>query len=354
MAEWLAANGWEVSIVTWNDEDAPAKAKGVKIVGLCGREDGLPGMRFFSPRWTSLISALERANADIYYYNCGDMALGQLAMWARRRGVPYVFSVASDADCDRKLPALKSVRDRVLYRYGLRHCSHVIVQSNVQRKMLETEFDKASVVLSMPCKGFPELLEEQSTLKNDPELHIIWIGRISPEKRVEWMLDVAETCTRTRFTIIGAPNQASAYARQAVERAAGMPNVSLAGRVCYDEMAAYYHSADYLCCTSVFEGFPNIYLEAWSVGVPVITTIDPDGVIQRNNIGFHCQSVERIIEIINKLGADDDTRMTMSAAARQYFLDHHDINSAMCTFDNYFRQVLHTHRRKNQGHERAI
>ena len=349
MAEWLAARGWKVSIVTWRGEYAPAKAKGVNIEYLCGKEDGIPGIRFFFPRWTSLNLALERADADIYYYNCGDLALGQLAMWARRRGVPYVFSAASDADCDPKLPALQNFRDRALYKYGLRRCNHVIVQSNVQRKMLETEFGKSSDILSMPCKGFLDQVEDQGTRRDGAGLHIIWVGRISPEKRIEWLLNVAQACTHARFTIIGAPNKDNAYARQAIERAESLPNVSLAGRVNYEKMGAFYHDADLLCCTSVFEGFPNVYLEAWSAGVPVITTVDPDGVIRRNEIGFQCESVEQIVEIINKLEDDVDARKSLSTAARNYFFGHHDINTAMRAFDKYFRQVLNNDRTRDQA-----
>lgn len=349
MAEWLAAHGWTASIVTWKEDPSPDRAKGVDIFNLCSRDDGWPGLRFFLPRWTSLNSALDKADADIYYYNCGDMALGQLAMWANRRGVPYVYSVPSDPDCDPDLPALQSVRERVLYRYGLRHCNHIIVQSDVQRQLLETGFGKSSVVHAMPCKGFAPREDKFDDSPDGRELNVIWVGRISPEKRVEWLLDVAEACAQVRFTIIGAPNQDTDYARQAMQRANALPNVSLAGRVSYDDMAAQYRDADVLCCTSVYEGFPNVFLEAWSAGVPVISTVDPDGVIRRNDIGFHCESTDRFVDAINRLDADVDVRRSLSVAAREYFHSHHEIDTAMRAFDEYFRQVLHARRPEEQA-----
>ncbi len=55
MALWLAARGWDVSMVVWDDETEKAtEVDGVKIIRLCTPDDGLPGLRFFHPRWTSL------------------------------------------------------------------------------------------------------------------------------------------------------------------------------------------------------------------------------------------------------------------------------------------------------------
>ena len=58
-----------------------------------------------------------------------------------------------------------------------------------------------------------------------------------------------------------------------------MPNVTLHGRVERERMPSLYQDALCLCCTSVLEGFPNTFLEAWSVGLPVVSSFDPDHLI---------------------------------------------------------------------------
>ena len=61
---------------------------------------------------------------------------------------------------------------------------------------------------------------------------------------------------------------------------------------------ALYDRAKVLVNTSDVEGFPNSYLQAWIRGVPVVTLIDPDGVIEREGLGVaktHATS-DRIVD----------------------------------------------------------
>ena len=84
MARWFAARGYPVSMITW-DQGQPEKlnVEGVRIIKMCRRTAGWKGIRFVYPKWTSLCRAMERADANIYYYNCGDLTLGQMVMWCR-------------------------------------------------------------------------------------------------------------------------------------------------------------------------------------------------------------------------------------------------------------------------------
>src|SRR5688572_24707100 len=58
-ARSFAAHWYPVTIVTWN-EGGPADETidDVRVIKLCRQDVGLPGLRFFHPKWTSLVSAL--------------------------------------------------------------------------------------------------------------------------------------------------------------------------------------------------------------------------------------------------------------------------------------------------------
>ncbi|MDD5414837.1 MAG: glycosyltransferase, partial [Smithellaceae bacterium] len=93
MARWLAVQGYRVSLVTWDEGQADDQVvDGVRVIKTCSRDTGLPGLRFFHPRWTSLIRALRRADADLYYHNCAEYVTGQVALWCRRNGRKFVYS----------------------------------------------------------------------------------------------------------------------------------------------------------------------------------------------------------------------------------------------------------------------
>jgi glycosyltransferase involved in cell wall biosynthesis len=332
MAKWLVGHGWGVSMVTWREPgDIVNSVDGVDVVPMCGRADGLPGARFLHPRWTSLVDALRRADADLYYYNCGDLGLGQVVLWAKRRRRPTIFSVASDPDCDRSLPALSSLRERVLYRYGLRNCDQVVVQSEKQRSLLADGWSRSSTILPMPCAGFHR--DRAAVRRDGRRLRVLWVGRLNPEKRPEWLLEIARRMPETDFTIVGGSNRRSGFARSIQSRAEDLPNVSMAGRVPYARMEQFYGESDVLCLTSVYEGFPNVFLEAWSVGIPVVTTCDPDGLVESRGLGRRVGDVDGFVSVLCALERDEASRAAMSESAQRYFRENHGLDVAMGGFE---------------------
>ncbi len=346
MAVWLAQHGFRVSLVCWREPGAmPESVDGVRIVPLCEADAGLPVVRFVHPRWTSLNRALAAADADLYYYNCGDLVLGQLALWAGRRGRPVVFSVPSDPDCDPALPALKSRRERFLYRLGLERTQHIIVQSTRQRRMLTEGFGKDSTVLPMPCRGF----DPASRVAGSGPLRVLWVGRLSAEKRPDWIIEAARRLPDVEFTIVGDANRETDYADRVRRDGEALANVTLAGRVPYERMGEFYARADVLCCSSVYEGFPNVFLEAFSTGVPVVTTCDPDDLVETRGLGHAVDDLDGLAAALGELRDDSVTRLAMGEAAMRYFAGRHTLDAAMRQFAAYFRDVLGLQHGGNDG-----
>lgn len=332
MAKWLAKRDYQVSMITW-DEDQPdgIDINAVKVFKMCRADSGIRGVRFFWPKWSSLCSAMERANADIYYYNCGDFGLGQMVIQCRNLGRKSVYSVSSDPACDPRLPLLKPLRERILYKYGLRQVDSVVVQTCRQQQMLREGFGIASIVAPMPCEG----LNENDSIATDTvwkePMHVLWVGRISKEKRLEWLLDVAELCPQITFDVVGASNADSTYASVLRKRAAGIPNVKMYGRIPHAQMFSYYRRAKVLCCTSVYEGFPNTFLEAWGCGIPVVSTIDP-GVISEYNLGWIVSDIDGLICAIRESINEPVKWRRASESAKRYYLKNHTVDSCMERF----------------------
>lgn len=339
MAKWLAARGHRVSVLTW-DEGGPAEEMidGVRVIKMCRREAGVPRLRFFWPRWSRLIRALRQADADVYYHNGAEYVTGQVVLWCGGRGRRFVYSVASNMDCSPDSPELRKRRDRVLYRYGLRHADRVIAQTQTQQRMLREGFGVDSLVIPMPCPG-PSEADYAPPAPPDPATaRILWVGRICDKKRPDRFLELARTCPDLAFDFVGPPD-AAGYGESILRQAAGVANLAVHGAVPRDRMPAFYRGAACLVCTSDFEGFPNTFLEAWSRGLPIVSTFDPDGLIASRGLGVATADVAGLAAGIRGLLASPERWIEASRNARRYYLENHTVDAVMPQFERVFLDV---------------
>jgi glycosyltransferase involved in cell wall biosynthesis len=340
MSRWLAARGHRVSVVTWDEgQDDDVLIDGVRLIKLCRQDAGLPGLRFFHPRWTSLNAALARADADVYYQNCSEYVTGQVALWARRKRRKFVFSVANDLECDPGLPDLPTRREKLLYAYGLRHAHDIVVQTGTQARMLREGFGLGSSVIPMPCPGPSEADYARSEPPRPGAARLLWLARIARVKRPDRYLDLAEACPDLQFDLVG-PLGDGDYPVAVVERARRLANVSVHGPAARGEVSDFLRRAACMVCTSDNEGFPNVFLEAWSHGLPIVSTFDPDGLIASRGLGLVADRTVASLEasVRRLLGSPDEWRAA-SAAARAYYAENHTLDRVMVMFERLFLQV---------------
>lgn len=364
LARELARRGHTVSLVTLDHGQADGETvHGVRVFKAYARDAGLPGLRFFSPRLTGIWSALRRAGADVYYQRMAEQTTGIVAAFCRRHGKRFFFASASDYDCLTDLPRLPKLRESWLYQYGLRRADRVLVQTRRQQEMMRTGFGVEAEVLSNAAEDLagdagvarptfgesgaddeaslggcgPQVrdprLSEESATGGTKSLRVLWVGRYTPEKRLEWVFEIAGACSNLTFDIVGDATGGSRYAEDLKVRAKRCENVKLLGRVAHEQIGALYRRSDVLLCTSEREGFPNTFLEAWSLGVPVVTTFDPDGVVAEFGLGRVATCVPGVIEALQVTAADGVGRERMRASCRAYFEREHRVERVVDRFE---------------------
>jgi len=340
MAKWCAGHGYQATMLTWDEGQKDGmKITGVRVLKLCRENAGIKGLRFFWPKWTSLVGAMRLADADIYYHNCAEYVTGQVALWCRMHHRKFVYSIANDPDCDCSLPRMHSLRERVLYRYGLTHADKVIVQTRKQQEMLRTHFACESVVSPMPCPGpSPEEYVECERERSGSR-RILWIGRICEQKRPDRLLELAEQCPDLSFDLVG-PAAATKYSHAVCGRAKTLSNVSMHGPATRERVSDFYRQAKVMCCTSDFEGFPNTFLEAWSYGLPIVSTFDPDDLIAERGFGRVGKSIGELDVGIRGLLDSPEQWQRASQAAGHFYVEHHMVDNAMTRFGQIFLHVM--------------
>jgi Glycosyl transferases group 1 len=97
-------------------------------------------------------------------------------------------------------------------------------------------------------------------------------------------------------------------AKETRRRAAEVPNLEVASLLPQASLEDLYARAVAVVNTSWFEGFPNTFLEGWSLGTPALSLhVDPDSTIQQNCLGVVCGgSPERLAAEARRLWAQRD------------------------------------------------
>ena len=293
---------------------------------------GVPIVRFLHPRLTSLWSAMRRADADIYYQRASGALTGFVAAFSGWRRRLSVFAAASDADFDPRVPLVRFCRDRALYRWGLRHVSGIVVQSERQREALARCYGRDAAVVPS-CYG-------HAGKRSYPGGTIIWVGTIKQIKRPELFLELARRCPDYRFRLVGGgvPEESQLFNRIRNETSA-LPNVEMTGFVPYVDVERHFDAGSLLVNTSDVEGFPNTFLQAWSRGMPTVSFFDPTARWKEHAVGEVVSSLDDMVRCARSLMSDEQRWKRNSSVCRDYFASHHSVDRAADAYEAVFAQL---------------
>jgi len=147
---------------------------------------------------------------------------------------------------------------------------------------------------------------------------LLSVGRLSAEKRIDWLEAALTAYPATHLAIIGdGPQRVELQARFA----------RFTGRVCFtgflqgEDLARAYASADIFVFTGANETFGNVVLEAMASGLPVVAP-NSGGVLDvvehnRNGLLFEAESLEEMVFQVGRLLNQPELATRLSAAAHR-------------------------------------
>jgi glycosyltransferase involved in cell wall biosynthesis len=332
LARALSRAGHEVSMVVadYGQTDG-ATWDGIRTFKACGFDQGLPILRFVHPRATGLWRALGRADADVYYTSCAGAHVGLIALFCQRQRRRFVFRTASDADCDPARLLVRYARDRWIYRKGLGAADAILVQSAAQRRALAERFGLEGSIAGM-------FVDRPDGARIEKDIDVLWVGNLRPLKRPDRLLDLARVLPWHSFHMVGGALTGESSCHSEIESAAaGIDNLVLHGRLPYADANRTCDRARLLVSTSDVEGFPNVFLQAWIRGVPVVSYLDPDNLIEREGLGIAVGSPADMRRAVSHLLADDAARAAAGERCRAFmdreFADSRILGAYLAAFE---------------------
>ena len=281
--------------------------------------------------WPQLMGMLKRLQPDVIYQQGLKAHTGIAARYARKSGARFVFHVASDFDV---LPASElagldfsgvSPLDKRLGEWGLRHADDVIAQTIVQQEFLEKHYFKSPCAIVRNFHPLPgECVERGRTLR------VIWVANFKPVKRPEAFVALAEAWKdrpECQFVMVGRGGNDATYA-DLHRRIAALDNLEYLGEISQEAVNKEIARSHILVNTSIMEGFPNTFVQAWMRGLPVVTMgVNSDRLFDERQIGICTADPNELLSTLGDLARVPETIAEMGRHARKYAFDNHTMKN---------------------------
>jgi glycosyltransferase involved in cell wall biosynthesis len=337
LARALAARGARVGHIVLRPRDPVPLQPGLTLVIRAPESESsslVGGLREAVRVWR----ALGAADARVTIVRMATPALGIAGLWCRLHRRRLIFSSANDSDF---IPGAGPDRlpTRLLYRLGLRLADTVVVQSGEQVRLARESLPRRREVVSIP--SFCEPAGDVAADAAEPDA-FLWIGRLTAEKDPQRFLDLAAALPDARFVLIPVPGSAAPVDSSGVRDAArDLPNLTVSDPLPHRDLMKLVARAAAVVNTSSVEGMPNVFLEAWARGVPVLTLrCDPDGVVAARGLGLAADgSWDRFVAGGRELWDTRRDRAELSRRTRAYIEEVHSIDAVAARWADVVERV---------------
>jgi len=296
---------------------------------------------------------------DIVYWRYNKKCFFGAARAIAAQHIPIVFSVSHIADTQ------KWASKTVLTDFSIRDAGRLI-RSKIRSRRGYRGFEYVSGVITnndhlldiLPVErqvhidnSAPRLTTSAADAALWPRPYCLWVASIKPQKQPERFIELAGRLKSSNvdFLMIG-PIQSRDYSYLAAD-AYGPANFRYLGAKENGTVNAFLQGAMLLVHTCRPEGFPNIFIQAWMHGKPVVSlAFDPEGILERERIGVHSGTFEKFVGDVGRLIIDRETREEMGARGRHVALSKFDLDRNVTKLETFLGETIE---QQSERHSRA-
>ena len=332
MRGWLDGfinNGWNVGVMVLNGQkEILEKAHfNYDYIETYDQDKGLKYFRLISIIIPSYLKVIKKNKPDYLFLGGADYHVAILFFICKILKIKTIYRPTNDIEFDDRLHSRKTYLAIQIFKLGRRLSDIIICQNDYQYKQSVKLYPQKNVMTIHN----PIIINENNEpfVKGD---YISWVGIFQKQKNLELLIKIIKNCPDVKFKIAGKINRQSNYMNNLLDELLKFNYVEFMGYLDRKEISQFLGKSFCLLNTSHYEGFPNTFLESWSVGTLVLspTRINPDSIVTKYQLGAVYNTVDECVKMINNysLISDSDYQKISSTLVNYVKQKHSNIHLA--------------------------
>ncbi|WP_456686660.1 glycosyltransferase family 4 protein [Bradyrhizobium sp. P5_C11_2] len=287
---WLRAlenAGHEAALLTWKGALAHVgSGQKIKLIETYDPAHGVRVAKYFYSYIPKVLAATRAYRPDIIIQGVCGIHTAIMAFVAGQLRIPFVHRVVNDKDVDERCKIGLRSYEWLAYSWARNRTDAFLCQNEYQRGKLAALFPGKPIHVVHNAVVVAE--DAAAPLPRAERRYVAWLGVFRYGKNLPLLFRIAQELPAVKFRVAGMPDRiVDQSTLDAVNGLRHLPNVELVGYIRRADVQQFLSEATMLLCTSDFEGFSNVFLEAFAVGTPVTTRrqVDPDSIIVRHTLG---------------------------------------------------------------------
>ena len=268
-----------------------------------------------------LLRLLNEIKPDVIYQRVACAYTGIAAFYAKKNHCKMIWHIAHEWDV---MPGYGFSNSRVIswverkwIDYGIKNASYIVSQTKDQADLLLKNYGRSVDAIVPNFQPIPS----EKIIKETP-IKVLWVANFKKMKRPELFVNLSRDLSSlrgVRFIMVGDPGPSGKY-KSLLEEIQKIDNLEYLGQVSQEDVNRLLSQSHIFVNTSITEGFPNTFIQAWMREVPVISMdVNPDDVLESNGIGFCANgSYEKLRELLSSMVSNHSERQIMGKKARDY------------------------------------
>lgn len=287
---------------------------------------------------SDIVQKIEETNPDIIYWRFNkNYFYSSVKKISKKSKIIFAASSAYDVSWflyKKSVPIRNNVKriiPSIREQLGMYYVDAVVVNN-------ESHLDKLPVKIQ---RFIPNGMIETSVDFNWDKPYVAWIANIKAIKRPELFIELASKFDRDDIDFIMAGDiQEDEYLW--INEKNNLPsNLHYLGAKSFEEVNGILKNSMIHVHTCLDEGFPNVFIQAWILGIPSVSYgFDPSNYITENELGYSAsEDMELFFKYVDHLINDPDKRDSLGQNAKEFAKEKFQIKKSVSKLEELFQDL---------------